>query len=243
MGQVAYHAVVPWIHGSSAMLLVVGIVGATIMPHVVYLHAGLTQNRIVARSDEERRQIFRFEKIDVAIAMAAAGLVNMAMLYMAASVFHHGHANVATIPTAFHTLTPLLGGVAAAVFLISLLASGLSSSAVGTMAGQMIMQGFVGYTIPVWIRRVVTMAPTVVIIAMGVNPTMARVVSQVVLSLVLPIPLLALTIFTNRGDIMGSMVNRIVGRLMYLGTGVILFLNVILTLADSRSSDAQRPVN
>lgn len=229
VGQIAYHAVVPWLGGGSSLLLTVGIVGATVMPHVVYLHSGLTQARIVPRSPAEARRIFRYEKIDVLLAMAVAGLINMAMLYMAAAVFHHGHAGVATIPTAYRTLTPLLGPAAAGVFLVSLLASGLSSSAVGTMAGQMIMQGFVGFAIPVWLRRVVTMAPTVVIVALGVNPTQTLVLSQVVLSLALPIPIVALAHFGARRDIMGEMVGTpLTARLTWLCAGVIVLLNIVL---------------
>lgn len=229
MGLVAYHSVVPWLGGQEAVLLTVGIVGATVMPHVVYLHSGLTQNRVRPRTLAEARRIFRFNKVDVMAAMGVAGLINMAMLYMAGAVFHHGHAGIADITTAYRTLTPLLGGAAAGVFLISLLASGFSSSAVGTMAGQMIMQGFVGFTIPVWLRRLITMAPTVVIVALGVNPTATLVISQVILSLVLPIPLVALTRFTNRPDIMGAMVNtKLTARLMILCTGLIVLLNLVL---------------
>jgi len=228
---VAYHSLVPWVGGPSAVLLTVGIVGATVMPHVVYLHSGLTQNRIRPKTLGEALRIFRFTKVDVVLAMGIAGLINMAMLYMAGAVFHHGHAGIADITTAYRTLSPLLGGAAAAVFLISLLASGFSSSAVGTMAGQMIMQGFVGFTIPVSLRRLVTMAPTVVIVALGVNPTATLVISQVILSLVLPIPLVALTRFTNRRDVMGAMVNSpLVARLMVLCTAIIILLNLVLIL-------------
>lgn len=229
-GQVAYHSVVPWLGNGNSILLMVGIVGATVMPHAVYLHSGLTQGRIVPRNAEEARRIHRLGMADVVVAMAVAGLVNMAMLYMAAAVFHtSGHTSVGTIQTAYRTLTPLLGGAASGVFLVSLLASGFSSSAVGTMAGQVIMQGFVGFTIPVWLRRVVTMLPTVIIVLLGINPTQTLVVSQVVLSLVLPVPVIALTKFTNRRDVMGPLVNT---RLMAVGAiacaSVIVLLNLVL---------------
>jgi manganese transport protein len=159
-GQVAYHAVVPWVGGTQSALFAVGIIGATVMPHVIYLHSSLTQRRLIPRSEEEARRIFRWSIPDVVIAMGLAGLVNLAMLYMAAATFHaHGHSDVADISTAYQTLTPLLGGAASIIFAISLLASGLSSSTVGTMAGQIIMQGFVGFTIPVWVRRLVQPAP------------------------------------------------------------------------------------
>ncbi len=209
VGQILYHSVVPWVHGSNAILLVVGVIGATVMPHVVYLHSGLTQRRIVPQNDEEKRIIYRFSQKEVIIAMALAGLINLSMMYMAASVFHGtGHLSIAAIPTAYRTLTPILGPAAAAVFLTSLMASGFSSSAVGTMAGQVIMQGFVGFTIPVWIRRVVTMVPTAIIVAIGINPTETLVLSQVLLSLVLPIPVLTLIYFASKPDVMGVLVNR-----------------------------------
>lgn len=231
-GQVLDHAVVPWVGNASSVVLIVGIVGATVMPHVVYLHSGLTKSRIIPRNVNEARIIYRFERIDVAVAMTLAGLINMAMLYMAASVFHSsGHTAIATIPMAYKTLTPLLGGAAASVFLISLLASGVSSSAVGTMAGQVIMQGFVGFTIPVWIRRLITMLPTVFIVALGVNPTETLIISQVILSLVLPIPIIALVHFTGRHDIMGTLRNHLVVQVLaWLIVATIIVLNAILIL-------------
>lgn len=208
-GQVGFHTVVPWLGGTQSILLSVGIIGATVMPHVIYLHSSLTQQRIVPRSEQEARRIFRWSIPDVVIAMGLAGLVNMAMLYMAAATFFaHGQSNVADINTAYQTLTPLLGGAASLVFAISLLASGLSSSTVGTMAGQVIMQGFVGFTIPIWARRVVTMIPAVLVAAIGFNPTSTLVISQVVLSFVLPLPVITLIMFTRRRDLMGTLVNK-----------------------------------
>ncbi len=229
-GQVAYHSVVPWIGGNGSVLLVVGVIGATVMPHVVYLHSGLTQNRIVPRNDEEKRRIHGFSTKEVLIAMTLAGLINLSMMYMAASVFHGtGHTNVATIQTAYKTLFPLLGPAAAAVFLTSLLASGFSSSAVGTMAGQVIMQGFIGFTIPLWVRRVVTMLPTVFIVALGINPTQTLVISQVLLSLVLPMPVISLIYFTRRKDIMGVLVNkRWITVMAIVVATAILLLNLLL---------------
>lgn len=228
-GQVAYHSVVPYISGGS-ILVSVGIVGATIMPHVVYLHSSLMQNRIVPRSESEARRIFRFTIPDIVIAMGLAGLINMAMLYMAAATFYkHGLIGIADIPSAYKTLTPLLGPAASFVFGISLLASGLSSSTVGTMAGQVIMQGFIGFTIPVWIRRLVTMAPAVIIAALSINATQTLVISQVILSLILPIPVIALVYFTRRRDIMGKLVNRRGTTVLAAACGVvILVLNILL---------------
>ena len=177
----AYHAVTPQIADAEALLLAVGIIGATVMPHAIYLHSGLTQARVPVRDDADRRIVLRFSNREVVIALAVAGLVNMAMVMMASGAFHAGHPEVAEIETAYHTLTPLLGAGAAAIFLVSLIASGVSASTVGTMAGQMIMQGFVGFRIPIWLRRLVTMLPAFVVVALGVNATNALVISQVVL--------------------------------------------------------------
>jgi manganese transport protein len=229
-GQVGYHAVVPWLGGTQSILFSVGIIGATVMPHVIYLHSSLTQQRIIPRSEKEARRIFRWSIPDVVIAMGLAGLVNMAMLYMAAATFHaHGRSDIADITTAYQTLTPLLGGAASFVFAISLLASGLSSSTVGTMAGQVIMQGFVGFTIPVWLRRLVTMIPAVIVAAIGLNPTNTLVISQVVLSFVLPLPVITLVMFTRRRDIMGTLVNKAITTWLAIACSVvILSLNVWL---------------
>jgi manganese transport protein len=208
-GQVAYHAVVPWIGGTQSLFLAVGIIGATVMPHVIYLHSSLTQGRIVPRSQREAQRIFRWSIPDVVIAMGLAALVNMAMLYMAAATFYaHGYSNIADLSTAYLTLTPLLGAAASFVFALSLLAAGLSSATVGTLAGQVIMQGFVGFTIPIWVRRLVTMIPAIVVVFLAFNPTETLIITQVVLSFVLPLPLITLVMFTRRPDIMGTLVNR-----------------------------------
>ena len=225
----AYHTVVPQLADSEALLLAVGIIGATVMPHAIYLHSGLTQSRIPVRDDADRRKVLHFSNREVVVALAAAGLINMAMVIMASSAFHAGHPDVAEIETAYHTLTPLLGGAAASVFLVSLLASGVSSSTVGTMAGQMIMQGFIGIRIPIWVRRLVTMIPAFIVVALGVNATSALVVSQVVLSLALPLPMIALLIFTGRRDIMGAFTNtRFTAALAIAGTAIVLALNLVL---------------
>ncbi len=228
--QVVYHSVVPWMGNSDAVLLSVGVIGATVMPHVVYLHSSLTQKRIVPRNDVEKKRIFGFNTTEVIIAMTLAGLINLSMMFMAASVFHNtGHTQIADIQTAYKTLTPLLGPASAGVFLVSLLASGLSSSAVGTMAGQVIMQGFVGFAIPLWLRRVLTMLPTFIIVALGINPTQTLVISQVILSLVLPMPIIALIYFTRRRDIMGVLTNkRLVTILATVCAVVIVALNALL---------------
>jgi manganese transport protein len=225
----AFHTFTPQIPDAEALLLSVGIIGATVMPHAVYLHSGLTQARMPVRDDSERRTVLRFSNQEVIAALAVAGLINMAMVMMASGAFHAGHPDVAEIETAYHTLTPLLGIGAAGVFLLSLIASGVSSSTVGTMAGQMIMQGFVGFRIPIWVRRVVTMVPAFIVVALGVNATNALVISQVVLSIALPLPMIALLIFTGRRDIMGAFTNGRLTRIAALvGTAAVLVLNTFL---------------
>jgi manganese transport protein len=227
----AYHSVVPQLAGPDSVMLAVGIIGATVMPHAIYLHSSLTQQRMPARTDAERRRILRFSNREVLLALGVAGLVNMAMLAMAATVFHQDHADIASIETAYHTLVPLLGVGAGAVFMASLLASGISSSVVGTMAGQTIMQDFVHFRIPMWVRRVATMIPATIVVAIGINPTEALVWSQVVLSLVLPMPMIALLVLSGRRDVMGDFANR---RLIQVSTTaaatVVLALNLVLLL-------------
>ncbi len=227
----ARSAVTPKIDDARALMLAVGIIGATVMPHAVFLHSSLTQSRTPPRDADERRKLVRISNLEVVVALSVAGVTNMAMVMMASSAFHAGHSDVAEIETAYHTLTPLLGGLAAGVFLVSLLASGVASSVVGTLAGQVIMQGFVGFSIPVWVRRLVTMAPAFVIVGMGYDSTQALVMSQVVLSIALPIPMIALLLFTGRRDIMGDHVN---GRATQIaasaGAAIVLALNVVLIL-------------
>jgi manganese transport protein len=227
----AARALVPALPDSAALLLAVGIIGATVMPHAVYLHSGLTQSRVVVESESERRLLVRFSNREVIVALSLAGLVNMAMVVMAANAFHEGHSDVAEIETAYHTLVPLLGGAAAAVFLASLIASGISSATVGTLAGQLIMQGFVGIRIPIWLRRAVTMIPAFIVVGLGVNATTALVLSQVLLSLTLPIPMVALLLFTAQRDIMGELVNgRVTTVLATIAAAIVLALNLVLLL-------------
>ena len=221
----------PQLPDRGAITIAVGMIGATVMPHALYLHSGLTQARAPGASDRERGRILRFSNREVIVALTIAGLVNMAMVMMAASAFHDNHSDVASIETAYHTLAPLLGRGAAGFFLMALIASGVSSSVVGTMAGQLVMQSFVGFKIPVWFRRLVTMAPAFAVVASGADTTDALVYSQVVLSLALPFPMLALVLFTRRPDIMGAFVN---GRLLQFAAAgaacIILILNAVLVL-------------
>lgn len=208
-GAVAAGAFVPHFAGTESILLAAGILGATVMPHALFLHSALMQDRIVAKDPQQMKRLLRFEIVDVLIAMGLAGLVNMAMLIMAsATFFNQGLTSVGSIEEAHKTLQPLLGSAASAVFAVSLLASGLSSASVGTMAGQIIMQGFLHRYIKPWVRRLVTMAPSLLVIAIGLDPTRTLVLSQVVLSFGLPFAVIPLIMFTRRRDIMGELVNR-----------------------------------
>lgn len=229
-GQVAYHAIIPQLPSSEAVLLATGILGATLMPHAIFLHSSLTQNRIVTRKPEQMKMLYQFEVIDVLIAMGVASLVNSAMLIMAASTFYaKGIPAVGTIQDAHRTLEPLLGKGASIFFALSLLASGLSSSSVGTMAGQVMMQGFIHQQIPVWIRRMATIVPSLIVIFLGLDPTRTLVISQVVLSFGLPFAITPLVLFTSRKDIMGVLVNRKVTTIIaWLITVLVLSLNFFL---------------
>lgn len=223
------HLFTPEMPDANALLISVGIIGATVMPHALYLHSGLTQARAKVQSDKDRRQLVRYSNREVIVALAIAGMVNMAMVIMAASTFHGAHNDIAEIDQAYYTLTPLLGIGAAGVFLVSLIVSGISSSVVGTMAGQMVMQGFVGFYIPIWVRRLVTMIPAFIVVALGVNSTEALVVSQVILSISLPVPMIALLYFSGRKSIMGQFSNGIVTQIVaILSAIVVLILNFVL---------------
>ena len=227
---VAQGALLPRFSGAESVLLAAGILGATVMPHAIFLHSALTQDRIVVRDPAQLKRLFHFEVVDVLIAMTIAGVVNGAMLIMAASTFYYqGLTTIGTIEEAHRTLQPLLGPAASWVFAISLLASGLSSASVGTMAGQVIMQGFLHWHVPPWIRRVVTMAPSLVVIAAGLDPTRTLVLSQVVLSFGLPFAVIPLIMFTRRRDVMGVLVNHPLTNLMAgIAAAVIIALNIYL---------------
>jgi manganese transport protein len=223
-----FHTVVPQLHDRSALTLAAGIIGATIMPHTLYLHSGLTQNRMPARNDRERRGLLRFSNKEVVIALGFAGLVNLAMVMMSASVFSKSAAGIADISVAYHALVPALGVGAAGMFLVALIASGISSSVIGTMAGQVIMQGFVGFSIPIWVRRVITMAPAFVV-ALSCNTMTAMLLSQVVLSFVLPLPMIALLVLSSRKSVMGNFVTgKGTAFAAVLTTVLVVLLNVVL---------------
>jgi manganese transport protein len=180
-----------------------------VMPHVIYLHSALMQQRIVPRNDEEARRLYKYTRVDVLIAMAIAGVINMAMLVVAATVFFgSGLTHIASLETAHRTLEPLLGGASSVLFALALTASGLSSSTVGTLSGQVVMQGFIRRQVPLWVRRLVTMIPAFVVIGAGANPSRTLVLSQVVLSFGIPFALIPLVLFTSKREIMGVLVNR-----------------------------------
>ncbi len=223
----------PRFDGTESVLLATAILGATVMPHVIYLHSALTQNRIATKTPDEARRVYRFELVDIGIAMGIAGLINASMLMMAAAAFWATGHDVASsgdiIFEAYRTLTPLLGGAASTVFALSLVAAGLSSAAVGTMAGQVIMQGFIQRRIPLWLRRGVTMLPALIVIALGVDATRTLVISQVVLSFGIPFALVPLVMFTRRRDLMGSLANHpVTTAVASVVAAIIIALNVFL---------------
>jgi manganese transport protein len=219
---------IPGFAGTDSILLATGILGATVMPHVIYLHSALTQNRIPVSDETERRRVLRFQRIDVMIAMGLAGLINMSMLVIAASLFHgSGRTAVDTIEGAHAGFEALAGPGAALAFALALLASGFASSSVGTYAGQVVMQGFIRRRIPLPLRRLVTMAPALVVLAIGLNPTWSLVISQVVLSFGIPFALVPLVLLTRRADVMGTLANR---RLTTVAASVMAALIIALNL-------------
>jgi manganese transport protein len=228
-GAALHGMMTPRIADSGALTLAVGIVGATVMPHAIYLHSSLTQSRTLLLSDAQRARVLRFSNREVIVALSVAGAINVAMVMMAAAAFNAGFPDVGEIETAYQTLTPLLGAGAAAMFLISLIASGISSSVVGTMGGQVIMQGFFRRKLPVWLRRLVTMVPAVAVVALGVSATKALVLSQVVLSLALPVPMIAVLILSSDRRVMRQFANTAATRLLgAVSAAAVLILNGVL---------------
>ena len=221
---------IPGFQGSESLLLAAGILGATVMPHVIYLHSALTQRRIVGASPEARLRIFRFELVDVVIAMTIAGIINISMLVMAAGIFHaRGMTGVEDLDQVYNALGTTVGDHANVVFGIALLASGISSSSVGTLAGQIVMQGFIRRSIPLFLRRTITMIPALAILAIGLNPSRTLVLSQVILSFGIPFALIPLLIFCRNKQLMGTLVNRrTTTALALVVVAVIVTLNVFL---------------
>jgi manganese transport protein len=219
---------VPGFAGADSLILVAGIIGATVMPHVVYLHSALTKARVQCRDDAERREVLRFQRLDVIVGLGMAGLINLSMLFIAASLFNRtGHSDVDSIEAAHAGLGQLVGGGAALAFAVALLASGLSSSSVGTYAGQIVMQGFIRRRIPLFVRRALTMLPALLVLGLGLPATDSLVVSQVVLSFGIPFALVPLLLLTRRADIMGSFVNR---RATNAATTVIASMIIVLNV-------------
>jgi manganese transport protein len=224
----ALRGLVPHLGGSNAAYLAVGIVGATVMPHVIYLHSSLTKARVETRNDAERRRVLRYERVDVIVALTVAGLINLAMLAVAAKLLH-GSVGLDSIQGAHAQLGHVVGGGAALAFAVALLASGASSSSVGTFAGQVVMAGFIGVRINVLVRRTVTMIPALIVLALGVNTTDALVLSQVVLSFGIPFAVIPLVVLTSRRDVMGAQVNGPVVRVLAFGVaGAITAMNLFL---------------
>lgn len=226
---IANSTFIPHFTNSESILLGAGILGATVMPHAIFLHSALTQGRVVVKKPEQLKRLFHFEIIDVVIAMVIASSVNAAMLITSAAAFHTVGQSVGTLQQAYLTLQPLLGRAAGVVFGVALLASGLSSSSVGTMAGQVIMQGFLHFHIPPWIRRIVTIIPSLIVIFIGLDPTRTLVISQVVLSFGLPFAVIPLVLFTSNKFLMGVLVNKPLTTLLAsLSAVLILTLNIFL---------------
>jgi manganese transport protein len=224
------NGLVPSLGGASSVYLAVGIVGATVMPHAIYLHSALTNGRMPVRNESERRKVLRFGRLDVIIALGLAGVINLAMLAVAAKLLHTpALSGTSSLETAHHQFGAVVGGGAAIAFAVALLASGISSSSVGTYAGQVVMAGFINVRIPLLVRRAVTMVPALVVLALGVNPTAALVLSQVVLSFGIPFALVPLVTLTSRRDVMGVHVNRRLTTVTAFGVaGAITLMNVFL---------------
>jgi manganese transport protein len=219
---------IPGFQGTDSMLLATGILGATVMPHVIYLHSALTQGRVEARDNREKRTLLRFARVDVAIAMTLAGIVNMTMLIVASSLFHDsGESTIDSIEGAHKGFETLIGPGAALAFALALLASGIAASSVGTFAGQVVMQGFIRRTIPIAVRRLVTMLPGLIVLAIGLDPTRSLVMSQVVLSFGIPFALIPLVMLSARSGVMGELVNK---RATTLAASVVAALIVSLNL-------------
>jgi manganese transport protein len=226
--HLALDGFLPRLSNGDAVYLAVGIIGATVMPHVIYLHSALTKGRVPVRDDDERRQVLRFERVDVIIALSLAGVINLSMMAVFAKLFHTpALSQISSLQEAHAQIEQLVGGGAALAFAVALLASGASSSSVGTYAGQVVMAGFIGVRIRMWLRRAITMVPALVVLALQINATDALVFSQVVLSFGIPFALIPLVVLTSRREVMGGMAN---GRLMtvtaFVVAAVITALNV-----------------
>ncbi|HEX3618500.1 MAG TPA: Nramp family divalent metal transporter [Solirubrobacteraceae bacterium] len=223
----------PRLGGGNTLSLAVGIIGATVMPHVVYLHSALQKDRIRPVNRAERRKLLRYNKLDCLIGLSLAGVVNLAMLCIAAALFHHpGLTNVSDLGPVHAHLATMVSGLAALAFGVALIASGLSASSVGTYSGQIVMAGFMNWKIPLVLRRTLTMIPSLVVLALAVNTTNALVYSQIVLSFGIPFALVPLVLFTRKREVMGEMVNRGYTTVaIWLVAGIITVLNIYLLVS------------
>ena len=232
---ILYHSVVPSLAGNNAILIAVGVIGATVMPHALFVHSWLTKNKAQNKSLEERRKMRKFHLIENIVLLTIAGMVNAAIMIMAAAAFNPSNPNVASISEAYKTLVPLFGAMAGVVFLVTLLSSGIASSVVGTLAGQAIMEGLLGKKVNIWFRRFVTrfvnVIPTTIAILLGLDPLNILVYSQVILSLMIPLPMIPLVILARNKTLMGEFVNRnITTILSMVFVGIILMFNSYLLL-------------
>ncbi|WP_062234805.1 Nramp family divalent metal transporter [Fictibacillus sp. FJAT-27399] len=226
--QVGYHMVVPQLN-SASILVAIGMLGATVMPHNIFLHSSVVKNRLKKDQPKHNHRVYKFAIVDSLLALNIAWFINSAMIIVAAAVFFKNGVSVKSIEDAYSTLTPLLGGFASLAFAIALLSAGLSSSVTGTMAGQYILEGFLNVKLPIWVRRVVTMIPALIIIGMGIDTWKALVVSQVVLSMQLPFTIIPLIMFTRNKKIMGKYANRpLTNVLLCIVATLIIFLNALL---------------
>ncbi|EGD46787.1 Mn2+/Fe2+ transporter, NRAMP family [Ruminiclostridium papyrosolvens DSM 2782] len=225
------HVLMPSLPNGEAVMIAVGMLGATVMPHVIFLHSQLVQQRNKDLTEAQKKKHFKLERLDITIAMNIAFVINAAMVVVSAAVFYRNGMVVNTIEQAHQSLSPLLGAASSGAFGLALVASGLSSSVVGTMAGTTIMQGFVGLKINDNVTRIVTMLPAMLIIILGINPMQALVLSQVVLSFILPVAIIPMLLITKRKDLMGSLVNKpatnVVG---WIVTSIILVANAVLVV-------------
>jgi manganese transport protein len=233
VSTILYHSFIPSLVGSHAILLAVGVIGATVMPHALFVHSWLTKNKAQNKPLEERRRMRKLHLVENVVLLTIAGMVNAAIMIMAAAAFHSGNPNVASISEAYKTLLPLFGATAGVVFLVTLLSSGIASSVVGTLAGQAIMEGLLGKKVNLWLRRFVTrfinVIPTTIAILLGLDPLNILVYSQVILSLMIPLPMIPLVILTRNKPLMGEFVNRnVTSFLAIVFVGIILMFNSYL---------------
>ena len=233
---ILYHSVVPIFANSNALLISVGIIGATVMPHALFLHSWLTKNKLKEKTIQEKRTLRKLHLTENVVVLAIAGMVNAAIMIMAAAAFNPHYSNVASISDAYKTLIPLFGAGAGIAFVITLLSSGISSSVVGTLAGQAVMEGLLGMKVNIWLRRLVTrfvnVIPTTIAILLGLDPLNILVYSQVILSLMIPLPMIPIVVLSRNKELMGELVNRNITTIIaFVFVGIILVFNSYLIVS------------